>query len=393
MIFLIKGWNKHKKRAVKMLMKPNKILIIRLSAIGDVLRTLPAFHIIRKNFPEASIAWIVEEEARDILEAHPEIDEVIIFPKKELAAKLKSRKTFFKGLKQFFLFMKEIRKKRFEVTIDFHGLFKSGIISFLSGAKNRVGFTKPFTKEMNFLFNNRRFALASDRLNRIERNIQLLEKLGLNIKQEPPEVHIPKRDSEIIQDFLRHNRVEPQRPLIAIHPGTSPSTPYKRWDAYRYAVVADKAIEDSAAQIIFTWANEEIEMVKEIIGLMKYRAIVAPETKNLCQLAEIFKCSDLYLGSDTGPMHLAAFVKTPVVAIFGPTDHVVNEPYKHTPHIVIRKEMSCAPCRKRNCPTRDCMKGIKESDVIRAVNIMLDSFKNKRNKKMKSRSLSGPLQN
>jgi lipopolysaccharide heptosyltransferase I len=374
-----------------MLIKPDKILIIRLSAIGDVLRTLPAFHIIRKNFPEAYIAWVVEEASRDILEAHPEIDEVIIFPKKELAAKIKSPKTFSLGIKQFLMFTQEIRKKKFEIAIDFHGLFKSGIISFLSGAKDRVGFTKPFTKEMNFLFNNRRFSLDSDKMNRIDRNITLTEKLGLNIKQGPPDIYIPDKDSEFIQKFLKQNRIEPERPLIAIHPGTSPSTPYKRWDAYRYAVVADKVIETSAAQIIFTWANEEIEMVKEIIGLMKYNAIVAPETENLCQLAEIFRCSDLYVGSDTGPMHLAAFVNTPVVAIFGPTDHVVNEPYRYTPHIVIRKEIKCAPCRKKNCTDRDCMNGIKESDAIRAINIMLDSFKNKRNKKIKPGSLISPI--
>lgn len=366
-----------------MLMKPGKILIIRLSAVGDVLRTLPAFHIVRRNFPEAKIDWIVEKPAKDILEAHPDINTVIVFPKKEIVSKLRSRKTFFKGLKQFLLLMKDIRREKYDLVIDFHGLFKSGIISFLSGARDRVGFTKPFTKEMNYLFNNRRFSADSDKLNRVERNIRLLEKLGLDIRQGTPEIHIPKKDSDIIQQFLKRNRIEPQRPLIAIHPGTSPSTPYKRWDAYRYAVVADKAIEDSAAQIIFTWANEEIEMVNEITQLMKYRATIAPKTENLCQLAEIFRCSDLYLGSDTGPMHLAAFVKTPVVAIFGPTDHVVNEPYKHTPHIVIRKEMACAPCRKKTCPARDCMKGVKEADVIRAVNIMLDSFKNKRNKKVK----------
>jgi len=366
-----------------MLMKPSKILIIRLSAIGDVLRTLPAFHIIRKNFPEAKIAWIVEPPAKDILDAHPDIDEVIVFPKKEITEKLGSRKTFFQGLKQFLLLMRDIRREKYEVAIDFHGLFKSGIISFSSGARDRVGFTKPFVREMNYLFNNRRFSADTEKLNRVERNIRLVEKLGLNIHQSPPKIHIPKKDSEVIQRFLKLNRIEPQRPLIAIHPGTSPSTPYKRWEAYRYAVVADKVIEDSAAQIIFTWANEEIEMVNEISGLMKYRATIAPKTENLCQLAEIFRCSDLYLGSDTGPMHLAAFVKTPVVAIFGPTDHVVNEPYKHTPHIVIRKEVACSPCRKKTCPARDCMKGVKETDVIRAVNIMLDSFKNKRNKKVK----------
>lgn len=376
-----------------MLMKPDKILIIRLSAIGDVLRTLPAFHIIRKNFPEAYIAWVVEEASRDILEAHPGIDEVIIFPKKELASKIKSPKTFFQGIKQFLIFMQGIRKKKFEVAIDFHGLFKSGIISFLSGAKDRVGFTKPFSKEMNFLFNNRRFSLDSDRMNRVDRNISLTEKLGLNIKQGPPDIYIPDKDSEFIQRFLKQNRIEPERPLIAIHPGTSPSTPYKRWDAYRYAVVADKIIEDSAAQIIFTWANEEIEMVKEITRLMKYPAITAPQTENLCQLAEIFRCSDLYVGSDTGPMHLAAFVNTPVVAIFGPTDHVVNEPYRYTPHIVIRKEIKCSPCRKKNCADRSCMNGVKESDAIRAINIIIDSFKNKRNKKIKPRSLSSPIRN
>ena len=374
-----------------MLINPKKILIIRLSAIGDVLRTLPAFHIIRRNFPDAYIAWIVEEASKDILEARPDIDEVIIFPKKELASKIKSPKTFFQGINQFLMFIQEIRKNKFEVTIDFHGLFKSGIISFLSGAKDRVGFTKPFTKEMNYLFNNRRFSLDLDRMNRVDRNITLVEKLGLNIKQGRPDIYIPDKDSDLIQNFLKQNRIEPERPLVAIHPGTSPSTPYKRWDAYRYAVVADKTIEDNAAQIIFTWANEEIEMVKEIIGLMKYRAIIAPKTENLCQLAEIFRCSDLYVGSDTGPMHLAAFVNTPVVAIFGPTDHVVNEPYRYTPHIVIRKEIKCAPCRKTNCADRECMNGVKETDVIRAINIMLDSFKNKRNKKINPRSLISPI--
>jgi heptosyltransferase-2 len=90
-------------------------------------------------------------------------------------------------------------------------------------------------------------------------------------------------------------------------------------------------------------------------------------------------------------MHLAAFVNTPVVAIFGPTDHVVNEPYRYTPHIVIRKEIKCAPCRKKNCADRDCMNGVKENDAIRAINIILDSFKNKRNKKINPRSLSSPI--
>lgn len=363
---------------ISMTEAPKRILILRLSAIGDVLRVLPALQVLKKNFPNSYIAWAVEEHAKDILEAHPDIDEVIVFPKNSLLGKLKSLNQAGAGLKEFFSFIGEIRNKRFDMVIDFHGLFKSGVIGFLSGAPERIGFTMGFSRECNFLFNNRRFPLDKKRISRIDRNLTLLKKMGLDITHTPPVIHVPEDDREVIQKFLKQNRIDRRRPVIAMHPGTSPTTPYKRWEPYRYAVVADQAIETNAAQVIFTWAGREIETVQEITGMMKYRAVVAPELSNLCQLAEIFRNCDVYLGGDTGPMHLASFVGIPVVAIFGPTDHVVNEPYSHTPHIIIRKETKCSPCRKYTCAKRDCMKDISEVNVIRAVGIMLDSFKQKK---------------
>lgn len=355
-----------------------RILIIRLSAIGDVLRVLPALQVLKERMPNSRIAWAVEEKSKDILEAHPDIDEVIVFPKAELVRKLTSRKEIFAGIRDLYVFIRDLRRKRFDLVFDFHGLFKSGLISFLSGAPQRVGFSMRFTKECNWIFNNRRFPLDQKRISRIDRNLELLRKWGLDVRHTPPVIHVPARDREVIQAFWKQQRIDFRRPVIAVHPGTSPTTPYKRWETYRYAVVADKIIENNAAQIIFTWANQELEMIKAIMGLMKYRAIVAPATENLCQLAEIFRHADLYLGSDTGPMHLAAFVGIPVVALFGPTDHVVNDPYVGTPHIIIRKETPCSPCRRTACPRRDCMKEIREANVIRAVNIMLESFKYKK---------------
>jgi len=368
------------KPSIHALMSDNqqKILIIRLSAIGDVLRVLPALQVLKERMPHSRISWAVEEASKNILAAHPDIDEVIVFPKAELVRKLTSRKELGSGIKDLFLFVRDLRRRRFDLVFDFHGLLKSGLISFLSGARERVGFTMRFTKECNWIFNNRRFPLDQQRVSRIDRNLELLKKWGLDTAHKPPVIHVPQRDRDIIQAFLKQQRIDFRRPVIAVHPGTSPTTPYKRWETYRYAVVADKIIEDNAAQIIFTWANQELEMVKAIMALMKYRAIVAPATENLCQLAEIFRQADLYLGSDTGPMHLAAFVGIPVVALFGPTDHVVNDPYAGTPHIIIRKEMPCSPCRRKNCPRRDCMKEIRETNVIRAVNIMLESFKYKK---------------
>ena len=357
---------------------PTRILVVRLSAVGDVLRVLPALQVLKKNFPASFIGWVVEEASRDILEAHPDIDEVFIFPKQELLRKLKSRSAFMAGIKNFLTFIQSIRKKRFDMVIDFHGLFKSGIIALCSGAPERVGFARPFTKELNFLFNNRRYPLDNHRTSRIDRNLTLLKKMGLDTEHTPPVIHVPERDRGAVHDFFKQQRIDRSRPLIAVHPGTSPSTPYKRWEPYRYAVVADQIIADNAAQVVFTWARQELEMVKAIVSLMKYRAIIGPETHNLCQLAEIFKHCNLYLGSDTGPMHLAAFVGIPIVALFGPTDHIVNDPYVYTPHIIIRRETACSPCRKYDCKLRECMTGIKEESVIRAVKIMLDSVRPKK---------------
>ncbi len=357
-----------------------RILIIRLSAVGDVLRVLPAYQVIKKQFPGSFVAWVVEEKAADIIKAHKGVDQVFIFPKERLLRQLRSPRRIFNGLKEFRTFMSEIRKDRFDLVFDFHGLFKSGVISLFSGAPDRYGFSRPCTKELNFLFNNHRFALNPRHVSRIERNLALLRGMGLDTAHDPPQIYIPEGDREKIQSFFKQSRIDFNRPVIAVHPGTSPTTPYKRWDSYRYAVTADQAIEDNAAQIVFTWAGKEREMVEEIMSQMKHRALIAPETQNLCQLAHIFRLCDLYLGSDTGPMHLAAFTGTPVVALFGPTDHVVNEPYTSTPHIIIRNDIECSPCRKYNCSRRHCMKGIKEESVMRAIDIMLRSFPRTQNK-------------
>jgi lipopolysaccharide heptosyltransferase I len=357
---------------------PKRILIIRLSAIGDVLRVLPAFQVLKKNYPGCHIGWVVEQAARDILQAQPGIDEVFVFPKESIRRKLKSITGIPSAIAEFFSFMGKIRRERFDLAIDFHGLFKSGVISFFSGAPERAGFAAGSCKELNFLFNNRRFALEYQHISRVERNLWLLRSLGLDTAHEPPFIHVPEEDQEAVQRFFRQQHIDRRRPIVAIHPGTSPTTPYKRWEPHRYAVVADKAIEESAAQVIFTWAGREIEMVNQITSLMKYKAIIAPQLENLCQLAEVFRSSDVYLGGDTGPMHLAAFVGIPVVAIFGPTDHVVNEPYAVTPHIIIRDEIKCSPCRRYTCSRRDCMRDISEENVIRAVRIMLETARNRK---------------
>jgi ADP-heptose:LPS heptosyltransferase len=239
----------------------------------------------------------------------------------------------------------------------------------------RVSLTRAFTKEFNFLFNNCRFPLEAGSISRIERNLMLLEKMGLKVIDDYPVIPITDHDRSAVKDYFRQSRIDHGRLLVVIHPGTSPKTLYKRWDPHRYAIVADQLIQDYAAQIVFTWGGRELDTVNEIIEKMKYHAHIACETTSLGQLAEIFRHCDLYIGGDTGPMHLAAFMKVPVVAIFGPTDFIVNAPYKKTKHIIIRKEIECSPCRVRDCKKRDCMKAIQDDDVIQAARLILNAGK------------------
>jgi heptosyltransferase-1 len=346
---------------------PQKILIIRLSAIGDVARTLPALKVLRDKFPSAYIAWVVEENAQDILQGHPDLDRLFVFRRKKITEGIFKLHEAKKSFKEIASFLSEIRKEHFDMVLDFHGIFKSGMLGFLSGAQLRVGFSREHSKECNHLFNNYHISLPTDAVNRIERNLNFLRFLDIDSNDHTPVIPITDEDRRYVDQFLKEKGLYGKAPLIAIHPGTSKKTRYKRWSSAAYAAVADTLIDKLHAQVIWTWGPGELETVQHIVKLMNHESVIASKTGNLRQLAEIFRRCDLFLGSDSGPMHIASFVRTPVVVIYGPTDPVVNAPYEKNPHIVLRKDLNCSPCRNRDCTSLQCMKMVKPDEVCDAV--------------------------
>jgi lipopolysaccharide heptosyltransferase I len=351
-----------------------KFLIIRLSAIGDVVRTLPALRALRNKFPSAYIAWIVEENAGDILQGHPDLNRLFVFKRKRWTKEISNLQSILNPLKEVIDFFREIREERFDIVLDFHGILKSGVISFLSGVPLRVGFNRKYSKECNHFFNNYHINLDTDAINRIERNLNLIRFLGINCDDDQyPIIPIANEDRDYINNFFTEKGLNKHNLLIAIHPGTSKKTPYKRWNISYYATVADELIERLQAKIIWTWGPGELETSEAIVECMKHESTIACKTGKLRQLAEIFRRSDLFLGSDSGPMHIASFVRTPVVAIYGPTDPVVNAPYERNPHIMLRKDLPCSPCRKRECKNVQCMAMIKPDEVFNAVCKLLNA--------------------
>lgn len=334
------------------------------------MRTLPALAVIRRRFPKAFIAWIVEEKAGEILRGRTDLDEVIVFPRRTLERRAKNPLTLPRAVATLCRFVRDLRARRFEVSVDFHGLLKSGLISFFSGAPVRLGFARGYDKEMNHLFSTRRVSLPVPKLSRVRRNLLMAEALCGPV--EAPRVRIePSRDDRKAVDRLLRRKTSGGRPRVIVHPGTSPKTVYKRWDAGQFAAAADLIVSRHGGEVIVTGGPGEEEIVSETVRRMKHPPSIIDEPLSLLELAALFETADVYIGGDTGPTHIASFVGTPVVAVFGPTDPVENEPYTGTPFRMVRAASPCSPCREKTCVRADCFRGVTPLMVARAAEELL----------------------
>jgi lipopolysaccharide heptosyltransferase I len=350
-------------------MDSQKFLILRLSAVGDVIRTLPAAKALKEHYPSSSITWVVEEPSQAFLKSQPEIDEVILFPRKRWTQGMKSFRKIWGTIREMRRFVEDLRMRKFDVVLDFHGILKSGLLSFLSGSPRRIGYDWRSTKEGNFLFSNVKVKLPKERISRFERNLVLLKGMELEAKGLKYGLHIPSKDREYVASFLNASSGSFRRPLIAIHPGTSAKALFKRWMPDQYAQLADRLVVELKATVLFTWGHGELEWVEGIRKEMKELSFLGPKTESLTQLGEVYRHCDLYIGGDTGPMHIASLMGIPAVVIYGPTDPIENEPIGN--HIKVRKEVGCNPCHEYSCKELLCIKAISADEVFKATKDIL----------------------
>ncbi len=345
--------------------KPEKILIIRLSAIGDVVHVLPALRLLRSHFPESRISWLVEDKASNILTGHPDIDEVIVFPRRKWQREiLKINKTL-NTLSGILSFCKKLRKGHYDLVIDFQGNLKSGIMNLITGSEKKVGFGRGYCKEFNYLTTRYQSFPPEKKMHRIDKNLFLLKELGIENGFQRPKLPVFKPEKEYISKFINTDII-PSLPIIIIHPGTSKFGSYKQWPPLNYALLADMILDTYEANVVFTWGPYEFSIVKEIVEKMKHKAIPACETRSIKQLIELISHSSLFIGGDTGPLHIASILDIPVVGIYGPKDPEIYGPYNGKA-IVIKKDVPCSPCRKRTCSDPKCMTLILPEDVFPGV--------------------------
>jgi len=306
----------------------DRVLLIRLGAVGDVLRTLPALHLIKRAFPGLHLSWLVEDRSREILEGHPEIDEVIRFPRHvdgEGLAPLRLPGALHR-------FARALRQRRYGVAIDAQGTFKSGALAALSGARRRIGLAPGHCREMSFLFTNEWVRPPTRWLNRVERNLLLAESIGA--AGDEVQMVLPERPEEAREAGAILRQTAPGgEPIVILSPGASRLQAYKMWPAPGYARLAGEIRRTLHAVPLVVWGPGEEELARAAAGGAG-GAAMAPRA-GLKLLAALLRRSAAFVGADTGPMHLAWGVGCPAVALFGPTDPRLNAPLGPG-HIVVR---------------------------------------------------------
>jgi ADP-heptose:LPS heptosyltransferase len=349
--------------------KPENILIIRLSAIGDVINVLPALRLLRSQFPNARITWLVEDRACEILRDHPDVDEVIIYPRKKWQSGILKVNKSLNIISESLSFYKRLRKNHYDLVLDFQSNLKSAVMNLITGSGDRLGFGKGHCKEFNYLSTKHHAYPAGKKIHRIEKNLSLLKELNIETRFLRPELPVSKEDEEYISEFIT-NKANPSLPIIIIHPGTSKFGSFKQWSPPNYTLLADMILEKYEANIIFTWGPDDFDAVEEIIKNMKHKALPACETTSIKQLIALIKRATLFVGGDTGPLHIAAIMDIPVVGIYGPKDPAIYGPY-NSKAIVIKKDVPCSPCKKRTCGDPICMTSILPEDVFSGVEKLL----------------------
>jgi heptosyltransferase I len=343
------------------------ILVIRLSSLGDVLMSIPAVKAIRNAHKEARISWLVEGPVGELLSYQEFIDRVIPFPRRNMVGAMKQS-----DLRKLFTetsgFMRELKQEEYDVIVDFHGIIKSAILSVLAPGAKRVGFSKAYAKEQSHLFYHEKIGHADKRMHKVERNMLLASHLGAD--RAVPEVHltVPGHVTGYIEDFLVREGIK--APIIAVNPFSSKGSAFKRWDIGRYSEVIRRIRDEIQGQVIILWGPGE-EMEARSLMDTAGRGVYLSCPTDVSQLFALLRKSDMYIGGDTGVMHLAACARTPIVAIFGPTDHRINGPYG-TRRLLLRKELACSPCKNKTCQQRRCLDEITVDEVFGAVSEMYD---------------------
>ena len=327
------------------------ILIVRLGALGDIVHALPVAAALRARFPDARIDWVVDDRHRALLELVPIVDRRIV-----LGARSASL------CRRVMELRRTLTRESYDIAIDVQGLLKSAVVARLSGACRILGFTPPHLRERAARVLYTETHDPGDTTHVIEKNLTLAASLGADVSQIRFPLSVP---ASAALDALRARRsAGGDTPFVVLNPGAA--WPNKRWPPDRFGAVAQWLRRARGLSSVVTWGPGDETMAAAVVAGSAGAACLAPPT-SIADLIAIVREAALMVSGDTGPMHLAAAVGTPIVGIYGPTDAARNGPWS-VDDVTVSRFTACACHHRRRCRVaRWCLEDISVGDVTAAI--------------------------
>jgi heptosyltransferase-1 len=338
-----------------------RVLIVKVSALGDVVHALPVLAWLKSADPGMEIDWLVEESFAPLLEGHPLIRRV-----HRLATKAWRRQGYGQSLRGGMETVRTLRAERYDVALDLQGNSKSGLFTRFSGAPLRYGFARDGVREWpNLLATNRHVPLSEPDYHVSERTLAVARAAFPGGSARPLAGPLPVVPvaTEAVEQRLRETGTT-GAPLVVLHYGTTWTT--KLWPLDRWCDLA-AALRRRGVRPVLTWGNDaELGAVRQILQACHGQAVVWPRG-SLPELVALLARADLVIGGDTGPVHIAAAVGTPTVSLYRVTDARRNGP-RGEQHIRLQAPLDCSPCLRKACERdTECGDSIAVGDVLRAV--------------------------
>ncbi len=343
-----------------------RILIVKLSAVGDVVHTLPALAALRSAHPGAHIAWAVHPGPANLLQGHPQLDEVMVLPRRPWGPKSPPRRELMALLRA--------EGRRWDVAVDFQGLTKSGLVAWLSGARRRIGFAGAASREINRVFMTERVACREQQV--IRMNLELAAPLGAATGEARAVLHTTESDDAHIAAWAAAEGVS-GRGFVVLDPFAGWKT--KLWETPKWVTVARRAQGELGLRPLVFYGPGERDHALALAGAMREHnsdPVVAPNTTLREYVALLRAHAGAMVGADTGPMHLAAALGIPTVALFGPSDSRRNSPVFSGARFESLQDFSqpCAGTFVRECRFHDpglCQRGIPAEAVVESLGRLL----------------------
>jgi len=371
----------------------SRILLIKPSALGDVVHTLPVLVKLRARYPRARIDWLITPENAEVVRYHPALSNVVLFARRDFSKRGRRWRAFL----SFVDLLKQIRRAKYELVIDMHGQVRSAFFTLVSGAHVRIGFDRPIkrgvtisaehdlknvpnhgwrgAREGSWIAYTHRIPIPTLDVHAIDRYLWVAPLLGLD--DNPPDLtmHLSPQASDRVNRLLEEHGVPASKPLVVLVPGTIWET--KHWTIEGFAGVARQFLQDGFA-VALAGTMRDQQRCREIAAAAPGACDLSGKTTP-ADLAALIRRAEVAVTNDSGSMHVAASLGKPMVSVFGPTNPVHIGPYER-PESVVRVDLPCSPCNYRRlsqCPfDHACMKQVTSAMVVERVRKILSAAKN-----------------